>query len=177
VTDYPDGYPHCVTCKKVLEDCGCDGYQGSYHPKAPKKTNPRQALFVEKVNVGATIMHLRQALRTFENLREANRPTRESALGIVSEAAQLLMHASAHDLLMRQSGMFAEPVDATEGESAEVEPVVKIRADILRQLIETGERAVDELRMLADEEETFLLHAADELDAALQEVAMKGEIS
>lgn len=28
------GYPHCVSCKKVIEDCGCDGYQGSYIPGA-----------------------------------------------------------------------------------------------------------------------------------------------
>lgn len=24
--------PHCKKCRKVLEDCGCDGYQGSYVP-------------------------------------------------------------------------------------------------------------------------------------------------
>lgn len=28
----PTAYPHCATCRKVLEDCGCDGYQGSYIP-------------------------------------------------------------------------------------------------------------------------------------------------
>lgn len=24
-------YPHCVTCNKVIEDCGCDGWQGVYY--------------------------------------------------------------------------------------------------------------------------------------------------
>lgn len=32
VVEYPNGYPHCNACKKVLEDCGCDGPQGTFYP-------------------------------------------------------------------------------------------------------------------------------------------------
>ena len=28
----PRPYPHCKGCHKVLEDCGCDGFQGTYYP-------------------------------------------------------------------------------------------------------------------------------------------------
>ena len=30
---FPKGYPHCVRCRKVLEDCGCAGWQGKYYPE------------------------------------------------------------------------------------------------------------------------------------------------
>lgn len=58
-------YPHCKKCKKILEDCGCDGYQGSYYPDP---TPVPEGLRRE----GDTAM-IRGDERAIEEFREAQR--------------------------------------------------------------------------------------------------------